>query len=231
MACRALTGSLVGAVGILATVAVGGCTGSDALTGTDAGGVASTLPACDPSTDNLRCDGNTVAYCACTKNGPQEGYDLTGAPLFSCLSYNWVDGTVCSIACDTTIAPSTGCIASTQPIPECAQDGITCWNGNLTYCENGYPLPTTPCADGTQCTLVPGCQALCLSPSATTDPRCPDAPGLSNDFCADNVAYHCACGYLIGTMNCSDAAPCVTVDSYDSWDHASGPSAQCGLPP
>src|SRR4051812_27957437 len=191
MACRALTGPLV-RVAMLGSLAVAGCGSGDALTGSDAGGNASTLPACSPSADYLRCDGNnTVAHCVCTANGSQEGIDLTGAPIYKCLSYNWVEDTVCSVTCDATVAPSTGCLASTVPIPECAQDGITCWNGDLTFCQNGYPLPTTPCAAGTQCTLVPGCQALCLSPSATLDPRCPDLPGLSNDFCADNVAYNC----------------------------------------
>src|SRR5215471_5437373 len=87
-------------------------------------------------------------------------------------------------------------------VPECADAGITCWNGNLTFCENGHPLPTAPCAAGTECTLVPGCQALCLASTTTTDPRCPDGPGRGNDFCSDNTAYHCACGYLIGTDVC-----------------------------
>jgi hypothetical protein len=232
MARWAVTGTLVRAVAMLAAVAGVGCGGTDALTGRDAGGNASTGSDCSPAVDNLKCDGNTVAHCLCTENGSPIGIDLTGATIYSCLSYNWVDdSTACSVACDATANPSTGCIASTQPIPECAQDGITCWNGNLTFCLNGYPLPTTPCPDGTQCTLVPGCQALCLGPTETTDPRCPALPGLSNDFCADNVAYHCACGYLIGTQACTAAASCVTVSSYDGWDHASGPFATCGLPP
>jgi hypothetical protein len=232
MARRAVTGSLVWAVGMFAAVAAVGCgSGTDALKGSDAGNT-SNVSTCARAVDNLKCDGNTVAHCLCTKNGPPNGIDLTGATTYSCLAENWVDDdTACAVACDATVNPTSGCIASTQPIPECAQDGITCWNGDLTYCLNGYPLPTTACSDGTQCTLVPGCQALCLSPSATTDPRCPAAPGLSNDFCADNVAYHCACGYLIGTEACPDAAPCVTVPASDPWDHATGPFATCGLPP
>jgi hypothetical protein len=216
----------------LALLAAIGCdAGTDALTRSDAGTNA-TLGPCSPASDYLKCDGDSVSYCTCTQNGPALGTDLTGAPLYSCLAYDWVDEANCSVACNATANPTSGCIASVQPIPECAQDGITCWNGNLTVCLNGYPLPTTPCSDGTQCTLVPGCQALCLSPSATVDPRCPAEPGLSSDFCDSNTAYHCACGYLIGTQTCG-APPddCVTVASYDGWDHASGQSAECGLPP
>ncbi len=221
------------AVSVLASVAAIGCGGTDAVTGNvDAGGNVATLAPCSSSSDYLRCDGNTPAYCTCTQNGPQVGVDLVGGPLYTCLSYDWVEDAACSVACDATVNTSSGCIASTQPIPECAEDGITCWNGNRTFCQNGYPLPTTPCADGTQCTLVPGCQALCLSPSATVDPRCPAAPGLDNDFCDSNTAYHCSCGYLTATTTCG-APPhdCVTVSSYDGWDHASGQSAECGLPP
>ena len=57
-------------------------------------------------------------------------------------------------------------------------------------------------------------------------------PGLSNDFCSDNTAYHCSCGYLMGSTVCGDCSNnCVTVDSYDGWDKVSGPFAECGLPP
>jgi hypothetical protein len=109
---------------------------------------------------------------------------------------------------------------------------VTCWNGNLTYCENGYPLPTTPCAAGTECTLVPGCGALCLASTATTDPRCLALPGPSFDFCSDNTAYYCACGYLIGTEVC-DAPPngCHTEPSYDPIAMVSGEFAMCGFLP
>jgi hypothetical protein len=187
---------------------------------------------CSPSTDYLKCDGNKVSYCTCTKQGPPVGNDLTGAIVYRCDSYSWVDDEVCAVACDASINPTTGCIASKQPVPECAQGGITCWNGNLTYCLNGYPLPATPCAPGTQCTLVPGCQALCLGSAATADPRCPPTPGLSHDFCANNTAYHCACGYLIGSQVCG-AAPnaCIVEPSYDGFDKSSGEYALCGNPP
>lgn len=200
--------------------------------GTLGGGPGTALgSACAPSTDYLKCDGNAVLYCACTKQA-QTGTDLAGQPIYLCEAHAWATSSVCAVACDTTINPSTGCIGSTQPVPECAADGFTCWNGNFTVCVNGYPLPTTPCADGTECTLVPGCQALCLSSTATTDPRCPAQPGLSNDFCADNVAYHCACGYLTGTEVCGPApSDCVTVPSYDPYNQASGLYAECGLPP
>ncbi len=157
------------AIGIVSFVVAIGCSGKLPNTdsaggvggsGGDAGGGAANLAPCS-SSDYLKCDGNAVAHCTCTKNGPFVGNDLEGNPMYRCDAYSWVDDTVCSVACDATINPTSGCIASKQPIPECAQDGITCWNGDLTYCVNGYPLPPTPCAEGTQCTLVPGCQALC----------------------------------------------------------------------
>jgi hypothetical protein len=214
-----------------------GCGGSQSnstanLGGADPDAGAPDPSACDPSADYLKCDGKNVLMCTCTSQGAQLGTDLTGRPIYACNTFSWVQSSVCAVACDTTVSPTTACIASTTPVPECAQDGITCWNGNLTFCQNGYPLPTTPCAAGTACTLVPGCQALCLGAQQTTDPRCPALPGLSNDFCADNTAYHCACGYLLGTEVCG-AAPngCVTVSSYDSYDKVDGLAAECGLPP
>jgi hypothetical protein len=190
------------------------------------------LDPCTPSTDYLKCDGNNVLSCACSKQGAALGTDLVGKPLYACDAYSWIPSSVCTVACDTSINPTTGCLASTHPVPECAHDGLACWNGNQTFCLKGYPLPTTPCTTGTQCTSVAGCGALCLGEAETPDPRCPALPGLSNDFCADNTAYHCACGYLIGTQVCGPAPnTCVTVPSYDSFDSASGPYATCGLPP
>jgi len=195
------------------------------------GGPSTDLVSCDPALDYLRCNGNKVSHCTCTKNGPRLGTDFAGRPLYSCEAYSWVDDTACSVACDAAINPTSGCIASEQAVPECAQDGFTCWNGNLTGCLNGYPLPTTPCREGTLCTLVAGCQALCLSSPATVDPRCPALPG-HNDFCADNTAYYCACGYLVGSTACgAPPSNCVTVSSYDTFDKVSGQAALCGLPP
>ena len=214
----------------LALLAAVGCGGADALPRNDAGSTVATLGPCGPS-DYLKCFGNTVAYCTCTNQGPQNGIDLAGLPTYDCLGYGWVTDKACDVACDTTINPSSGCIASTQPVPECAQDGTTCWNGQYTWCLKGYPLPTTPCADGTQCTVVPGCQALCLTPSQTVDPSCPTLPGR-NDFCSQDTAYYCFCGYLIGTYACSDVGPsCVTAPYYDGYTQTSGEAASCGLPP
>jgi hypothetical protein len=187
---------------------------------------------CSPSTDNLKCDGNNVLRCACTKQGAARGTDLVGNPIYECDAYAWVPSSVCDVVCDTSINPTSACLASKQPVPECAHDGLACWNGNQTFCLKGYPLPTTPCPTGTQCTPVAGCGALCLSDSASTDPRCPALPGLSNDFCTDNTAYHCSCGYLTGSQVCgSGSHACVTVLSSDPYNHASGPYATCGLPP
>lgn len=185
------------------------------------------ISSCDPSTDYLKCDGKNVLSCTCTKQGAAEGTDITGRPRYACDAFSWVLSSTCAVACDTSISPSTACIASTQPVPECANDGPTCWNGNLTYCTKGYPLPTTPCAAGTQCALVPGCGALCLGDRQATDPRC-SAGGSNSDFCADNTAYHCACGYLIGSEVCGPAPHnnCVTAPG-----SASDLFATCGLPP
>ena len=178
------------------------------------------LGACGPA-DYIKCDGSNVLSCICTTHGPQEGIDLAGNPVYQCEAYSWVQSETCSVACDTNIAPSTGCIASKQPVPECAQTDRACWNGNYTFCENGYPLPTTPCAQGTQCTVVSPCGPLCLSKSQAFDSRCPQEP-VSQALCLDNTAYFCSCGYLVDTMACG-AAPneCVV----------SGTDALCGLPP
>jgi hypothetical protein len=204
-----------------------------ATTSDDAGSAATSLDPCDSSSDYLRCNGKQVESCECTKQGPPVGMDLTGGPIYACDAYSWVKGAVCDVACDTTVNPSTGCIASETPVPECADDGMTCWNGNLTWCTDGYPSSTTPCADGTECTFVQGCQALCLASSATLDPRCPATPGVdTTDFCADDTAYHCACGYLIGSEPCG-APPddCHLVPLEDSFNHASGQTSTCALPP
>jgi hypothetical protein len=171
----------------------------------------------------LKCKDNTVLYCTCIKNGPLLGYDLAGNPMYRCDSSAWVGDTVCSVACNVTVAPQTGCIASEQPVPECSQDGLVCWNGNLTYCQNGYPLPTTPCSVGTQCTPVDGCGGVCLKSSAIVDPRCPATTGTSG-FCEDNTAYFCACGYLIGSAVCG-APP------YHDCTLMGGDYPVCGLPP
>jgi hypothetical protein len=223
--------------GVGPSVDVGSDGAVDKAPGTEAGVDATVLGPCNPETDTVRCDGKNFSTCTCTKEGPQVGIDLAGGPLYSgCDSSSWVQQTTCSVACDLGLNPSSGCVLSEQPIPECAQHGtdwITCWNGNQTWCLNGYPLPTTPCPAGTACTLVPGCPALCLSSSATKDPRCPDVPGVANDFCSENVAYFCSCGYLTGSEACG-ADPnngCVTVPSYDGFDHVQGQTAMCGLLP
>lgn len=187
----------------------------DAGTAREAGSPCSSL-------DYLKCDGNAVSYCTCTKHGALLGTDLTGSPIYSCDVYSWVDGTACSVACDTTINPTSGCIASAQPVPECAQDGTACWNGNITYCLNGYPVPSTPCTSGTQCTIVPGCGALCLSSSQAVDPRCPVTSGTTG-FCADNTAFFCACRYLVGSTVCGVAPHDCSL--------MGGDYPVCGLPP
>jgi len=221
---------MVRRLGALAAIGVVACGGGDLLPRNDGGGTVATLGTCAPP-DNVSCFGNTVASCTCTKQGPQIGTDLAGGPLYECMGYGWVADQACAVACDTTINPGSGCIAATQPIPECAQDGTTCWNGAYTWCLKGYPLPTTPCSAGTQCSIVPGCQALCLSPSATVDPRCPTLPGR-NDFCEQDTAYYCFCGYLTGTDQCGDGqASCATVPYYDGYTQTSGQAALCGLPP
>ena len=181
------------------------------------GGVT-TFGSCSLSTDYVTCNGNMFLYCMCTENGPLEGYDLAGSSIYSCDSSAWVAGTVCSVACNLTVAPQSGCIASEKPVPECSQDGPACWNGNITNCQNGYPLPTTPCGSGTRCTPVAGCGALCLDSSATVDSRCPATTVLSG-FCEDNTAYLCQCGYLVGSTVCG-AAP----NDCGMW----GSSPQCG---
>lgn len=200
-----------GGVGILFVAVLAACDGDG----------ASSNP-CSPSVDYLKCDGNTVLSCLCTKNGAQLGTGLTGAPIYACEAYDWVAGTVCAVACNTTINRYSGCIASEQPVPECAQDGYTCWNGDLTDCLNGYPLPTTACSSGTKCTPVAGCGALCLEDSAIVDPRCPANPGTSG-FCEDNTAYFCGCGYLTGSTVCGAAPNDCTL--------MGGDYPVCGLPP
>ena len=195
--------------------------------------VAASLPACknrcSPETDSLKCDGKKVVVCACTD---PVGQDLAGGPLCDSQGFSWIDGDTCSVACDAAINPTTGCLASTQPVTECAQDGAACWNGDLTYCVSGYPIPTTPCAQGTQCTGVSGCGALCLASSAAPDPRCPASPGLVNDFCEDNTAYFCGCGFLIDSEACG-ASPneCTLSPAYDGVNHVSGQAASCGRLP
>jgi hypothetical protein len=210
---------------------------ASACTGVDAGGNASTASGatvqtqpCNPAMDNVRCNGKKVSYCTCTT--PVTCDDGGWGVHCTCDAYSWVDGDVCAVACDTAINPTNGCIASEQPVPECADVCMTtCWNGNRTACSKGYPLPTTPCAAGTQCTLVPGCEAVCLSPSATKDPRCPATPGISG-LCLDNAAYFCSCGYLTQTIACG-APPnsCVGAPFYDGCSKTSGQTAMCGLPP
>jgi len=176
--------------------------------------------ACDPATENLKCDGNKVLVCACTK--PFAKDSLAGGPLCHSDGFTWIDGQVCSVACNVTVAPQTGCIASGQPVPECSKDGPACWNGNITYCQNGYPLQTTPCSSGTQCAPIAGCGALCLDSSAIVDPRCPATTGTSG-FCEDNTAYFCGCGYLIGSTVCGSPPNACTL--------MGGDYPVCGLPP
>lgn len=194
---------------------------SDAAITTSSGDAAITFGSCSLTTDYLKCNGNMVLYCECVKNGPITGHDPEGNPYYRCDSSAWVGGTVCTVACNVTVAPQTGCIASEQPVPECSQDGPACWNGNITYCQNGYPLQIPPCSSGTQCTPVTGCGGLCLDSSAIVDPRCPATTGTSG-FCEDNTAYFCGCGYLLGSTVCG-APPnnCIL----------GGGNPQCGLPP
>jgi hypothetical protein len=182
---------------------------------------------CSPQTDTLECDGNKVRVCACTD---PIGTDLAGGPLCDSDGYSWTDGKVCAVACDTAINPVDACVASKHPVLECAQDGYACWNGDITYCANGYPLPTQPCAAGKQCTPVDGCQALCLASSATTDPRCPASAGLANGVCDNNAAYFCACGYLLDSKECG-APPndCIASPFYDSFNARWGTMASCGV--
>ncbi len=167
--------------------------------------------ACDNSTEYLKCEGNQVLVCACTN---PFATDVAGGPLCKASGFTWIDGEVCPVACDITIASSTGCIASTQLIPEGTGLEWTCWNGNLVWCSNGYPLPTSPCPAGTQCTVVPVCQALCLPPSQATDPSCSQAPE-EHDVCVNNTARFCSCGFLVGTKAADRplVKPCPTRDS------------------
>jgi hypothetical protein len=197
--------------------------GSGPLLGCGGGhGVGS---ACDSSTEYLKCEGNQVLVCACTKPFAQ---DALGGPLCNSSGFTWIDGEVCSVACDSTIAPSTGCIASTQPVPECTGMEVTCWNGNFVGCSNGYPLPATPCTLGTQCTVVPVCEALCLPPSPATDPSCPQAPGR-HDVCVNNMALFCSCGFLIGSEACGSVA--CAAEPFTGFGGVEGTAATCGLPP
>ena len=179
---------------------------------------------CNPATDNLKCDGKQVLVCACTNPFAK---DPLGGPLCHSDGFTWIDGPLCSVACDAKIAPSTGCIASTQPVPECNGMELTCWNGNISVCSQGFPLPTTPCAVGKQCTLVPGCQALCLPPSPTPGPPCPQAAGR-NDVCLNNVAVFCSCGFLVGSQDCGSVA-CHTAAINDFG--VQGTAALCGFLP
>jgi hypothetical protein len=99
---------------------------------------------CSPDSDKLKCDGNNALACTCAKQGAYRGIDsFTGIPVYGCDAYSWVVSAVCPVACNTTINPTSGCIASIDPVLECAQADVTCWNGNLTFCFGGYPLPPT----------------------------------------------------------------------------------------
>jgi hypothetical protein len=202
-----------------------GCTNADKLQDADTGGTsdagdggssASTSP-CSPSTDTLRCDGRQVSYCECANPSPTD----SGVLVCPSESYSWVKDTVCPVACDSTINTTSGCIDSAQPIPECAQDGYACWNGNMTYCSGGYPMATHTC---TQCVSVSGCGIVCITDSVTLDSRC-SATDWSGGFCENNTAYFCSCGYLTNTYVCgSSPRNCIT---------ESGPVSMptCGLPP
>ena len=184
-------------------------------------GGESTSP-CSPSKDTLRCDGNQVSHCECTKNGPVD----SGALVCLSESYAWVKDSVCPVACNAAINPYSGCIDSAQPIPECAQDGYACWNDNMTYCAGGYPMATHTC---TQCVSVSGCGIVCVNDSVTLDSRCP-AANWSGGFCENNTAYFCSCGDLTNTQVCGAAAnSCITEQESSTSGLVSMPT--CGLPP
>lgn len=199
---------------LLANGLLVGCGGGD--------GVGS---ACDGSTEYLKCEGNQVLVCACTN---PVAHDEPGDPICNSSGFTWIDGGMCSVACDVSIAPSSGCIASTQPVPECTGMDEACWNGNLVGCSNGYPLPATACSAGTQCTVVPVCEALCLPSSPVTDPSCSQAPGR-HDVCVNNTALFCSCGFLLGSQACGTVA--CAAEPFTGFDGVEGTAATCGLPP
>ncbi len=117
---------------------------------------------CGDSDATLRCVGNQVMSCNCTR---PTGTDLAGGPLCDASGLTWQRAELCKVACDVDISPFLGCIASTTPVPECDGVDVTCWNGDRHPCSQGYPLETVPCAEtekGAQCTMIPDCSAICL---------------------------------------------------------------------
>jgi hypothetical protein len=108
------------------------------------------------------------------------------------------------------------CSPVSSAIPECAADGVACWENQIIQCLGGYPegdVPNDgpPClADaGATCVVTPDRSCgFCLQPdaSATTDPTC----GSNPSTCIGAAVFSCACGFRISELtDCGDAGVCV----------------------
>ncbi len=120
------------------------------------------------------------------------------------------------------------CSQSPTPVPECASDGTSCWQGNAVLCKGGFPVESYISPDVDQCRVDAGetCTttddqtcAFCLAAGvvAVPDPVCTTA----NATCVGSSLFQCGCGLRLAEVaDCSsDGGACVS---------ASGSSA-CAL--
>jgi hypothetical protein len=180
------------------------------------------LPGCSqnqcPHQGDTKCQGAQALWCQ-----PNDTDTIGGTYL------DWVPSLPrpCPHYC-VEAAGQVECSLTSAPVPECASDGNSCWQGNVVPCVGGFPVESYLGPDGPQCGVEAGgtCAtigeptcAYCLAPDVVgvPDPDCAAAGAT----CVDNSVFQCTCGLRLAKLaDCgSDGGVCVS---------ASGSSA-CAL--
>ena len=161
------------------------------------------------------CEGTHLIGCEWQGDGPLSKQVRTDQP--------------CDVACVPSSQTGAMCTVSEEPIAECDHVSVTCWNGGVAHCRDGFPTDWTACAPFDTCVTAscPDAHAFCVF-DPTPNPVC---SGGDAKHCSGSGVVDCQCGYVVDGLDCGGADLCRNVDGTDTCTISSTPDPRCGDAP
>jgi hypothetical protein len=162
---------------------------------------------CDPDAPPS-CDGNATVFCEWTGDGLG--------------SHTLIERTQCQVAC-AMVGKIPECVLSPQPVAECHGVATTCFQGQVTSCDDDFPTSAMACAPDAHC-IDSSCGPICAL-SDTPEPRC----AMSQGFCDGDTLVSCDCGHVQSREDCG-AGQCITHGGTEFCARSPTVDARCGDP-